>query len=172
MKSLFLFLIIVLTISFQVSCNKTLGKYVYVYDNNRNYVIHTNRQCKKLFDEHTEYYEVEKLYDALSFGTIYYCPKCVQDWQYDELMKLKDLYKKRCLSMDKLGQLYYALKADGAIQHLNEEEFRRWMHDESNSRKLYDALKADGAVTSDTYEIFADRLGLWTQTSDSLNIKK
>lgn len=92
-----------------MSCNKTLGKYVYVNDDNRNYIIHTDRQCKGLFGSLTEYLEVEKLYEALAFGTIYYCPKCVQDWQYDELMKLKDFYEKSCLSIDKLGQLYNAL---------------------------------------------------------------
>ena len=61
---------------------------------------------------------------------------------------------------DKIGQLYDALKADGAIEHQSESDFRSYMGSEANSRALYGALKSDGAIESSSYEEFRDRLGL------------
>ena len=61
---------------------------------------------------------------------------------------------------DKIGQLYDALKADGAIEHQSESDFRSYMGSEANSRALYGALKSDGAIESSSYEDFRDRLGL------------
>ena len=65
---------------------------------------------------------------------------------------------------DKFDQLYNALKADGAVSG-NREHFRQFVYAPGkqgyhNRKQLYDALHADGAVSSNSYEEFAQRLGL------------
>lgn len=65
---------------------------------------------------------------------------------------------------DKFDQLYNALKADGAVSGTR-EHFRQFVyapgkHGYHNRKQLYDALHADGAVSSNSYEEFAQRLGL------------
>lgn len=68
------------------------------------------------------------------------------------------------MSGDKFDQLYNALKADGAVTGTR-EHFRSFVlasgkQGYQNRKKLYDALHADGAVSSNSYEEFAQRLGL------------
>lgn len=65
---------------------------------------------------------------------------------------------------DKIDQLYDALKADGAVSK-DRKNFRNVMlapgrDGYQNRKRLFDALKADGAVNSNSYEEFAQRLGL------------
>lgn len=65
---------------------------------------------------------------------------------------------------DKFDQLYNALKADGAVSGTR-EHFRQFVYASGkqgyhNRKQLYDALHADGAVSSNSYEEFAQRLGL------------
>lgn len=65
---------------------------------------------------------------------------------------------------DKFDQLYNALKADGAVTGTR-EHFRKFVYAPGkqgyhNRKQLYDALHADGAVSSNSYEEFAQRLGL------------
>ena len=65
---------------------------------------------------------------------------------------------------DKFDQLYNALKADGAVSGTR-EHFRKFVYAPGkqgyhNRKQLYDALHADGAVSSNSYEEFAQRLGL------------
>ncbi len=65
---------------------------------------------------------------------------------------------------DKFDQLYDALKADGAVSGTR-EHFRQFVYAPGkqgyhNRKQLYDALHADGAVSSNSYEEFAQRLGL------------
>lgn len=65
---------------------------------------------------------------------------------------------------DKFDQLYNALKADGAVSGTR-EHFRQFVYAHGkqgyqNRKQLYDALHADGAVSSNSYEEFAQRLGL------------
>ncbi|WP_462375800.1 LPD38 domain-containing protein [Segatella buccae] len=65
---------------------------------------------------------------------------------------------------DKIDQLYDALKADGAVSK-DRNNFRNVMlapgkDGYQNRKRLFDALKADGAVDSNSYEEFAQRLGL------------
>jgi N12 class adenine-specific DNA methylase len=65
---------------------------------------------------------------------------------------------------DKIDQLYDALKADGAVSK-DRKNFRNVMlapgkDGYQNRKRLFDALKADGAVDSNSYEEFAQRLGL------------
>lgn len=65
---------------------------------------------------------------------------------------------------DKFDQLYNALKADGAVTGTR-EHFRQFVYAPGkqgyqNRKQLYDALHADGAVFSNSYEEFAQRLGL------------
>lgn len=65
---------------------------------------------------------------------------------------------------DKFDQLYNALKADGAVSGTR-EHFRQFVYAPGkqgyhNRKQLYDALHADGAVSSNSYEEFAQRLGL------------
>lgn len=65
---------------------------------------------------------------------------------------------------DKFDQLYNALKADGAVSGTR-EHFRQFVYapgkqGHHNRKQLYDALHADGAVSSNSYEEFAERLGL------------
>lgn len=65
---------------------------------------------------------------------------------------------------DKFDQLYNALKADGAVTG-SREHFRQFVYAPGkqgyrNRKQLYDALHADGAVSSNSYEEFAQRLGL------------
>lgn len=65
---------------------------------------------------------------------------------------------------DKIDQLYDALKADGAVSK-DRKNFRNVMlapgrDGYRNRKRLFDALKADGAVDSNSYEEFAQRLGL------------
>lgn len=65
---------------------------------------------------------------------------------------------------DKIDQLYDALKADGAVSK-DRNNFRNVMlapgkDGYQNRKQLFDALKADGAVNSNSYEEFAQRLGL------------
>ena len=65
---------------------------------------------------------------------------------------------------DKIDQLYDALKADGAVSK-DRKNFRNVMlapgkDGYQNRKQLFDALKADGAVNSNSYEEFAQRLGL------------
>lgn len=65
---------------------------------------------------------------------------------------------------DKIDQLYDALKADGAVSK-DRKNFRNVMlapgkDGYQNRKQLFDALKADGAVDSNSYEEFAQRLGL------------
>lgn len=65
---------------------------------------------------------------------------------------------------DKFDQLYNALKADGAVSGTR-EHFRQFVtapgkQGYQNRKQLYDALHADGAVSSNSYEEFAQRLGL------------
>jgi hypothetical protein len=65
---------------------------------------------------------------------------------------------------DKFDQLYNALKADGAVSGTR-EHFRQFVYAPgkqgyNNRKQLYDALHADGAVSSNSYEEFAQRLGL------------
>lgn len=65
---------------------------------------------------------------------------------------------------DKFDQLYNALKADGAVSGTR-EYFRQFVYAPGkqgyhNRKQLYDALYADGAVSSNSYEEFAQRLGL------------
>ena len=65
---------------------------------------------------------------------------------------------------DKFDQLYNALKADGAVTGTR-EHFRQFVYASGkqgyqNRKQLYDALHADGAVSSNSYEEFAQRLGL------------
>ena len=65
---------------------------------------------------------------------------------------------------DKFDQLYNALKADGAVSGTR-EHFRKFVYAPGNQgyhnrKQLYDALHADGAVSSNSYEEFAQRLGL------------
>lgn len=65
---------------------------------------------------------------------------------------------------DKFDQLYNALKADGAVTGTR-EHFRKFVYAPGkqgyhNRKQLYDALHADGAVFSNSYEEFAQRLGL------------
>ena len=65
---------------------------------------------------------------------------------------------------DKFDQLYNALKADGAVSGTR-EHFRQFVYAPGNQgyhnrKQLYDALHADGAVSSNSYEEFAQRLGL------------
>lgn len=65
---------------------------------------------------------------------------------------------------DKFDQLYNALKADGAVSGTR-EHFRQFVYAPGkqgyhNRKQLYDALHADGAVSSNSYEEFAERLGL------------
>lgn len=65
---------------------------------------------------------------------------------------------------DKFDQLYNALKADGAVAGTR-EHFRKFVYAPGkqgyhNRKQLYDALHADGAVSSNSYEEFAQRLGL------------
>ena len=65
---------------------------------------------------------------------------------------------------DKFNQLYNALKADGAVSGTR-EHFRQFVYAPGkqgyhNRKQLYDALHADGAVSSNSYEEFAQRLGL------------
>lgn len=65
---------------------------------------------------------------------------------------------------DKFDQLYNALKADGAVSGTR-EHFRQFVYAPGkqgyhNRKQLYDALHADGAVSSNSYEKFAQRLGL------------
>lgn len=65
---------------------------------------------------------------------------------------------------DKFDQLYNALKADGAVSGTR-EHFRQFVYAPGkqgyhNRKQLYDALYADGAVSSNSYEEFAQRLGL------------
>lgn len=65
---------------------------------------------------------------------------------------------------DKFDQLYNALKADGAVTGTR-EHFRKFVtapgkQGYQNRKQLYDALHADGAVSSNSYEEFAQRLGL------------
>lgn len=67
---------------------------------------------------------------------------------------------------DKFDQLYNALKADGAVSGTR-EHFRQFVYAPGkqgyqNRKQLYDALHADGAVSSNSYEEFAQRLGLHT----------
>lgn len=66
---------------------------------------------------------------------------------------------------DKIDQLYDALKADGAVVSKDRKNFRNVMlapgkDGYQNRKRLFDALKADGAVDSNSYEEFAQRLGL------------
>lgn len=65
---------------------------------------------------------------------------------------------------DKFDKLYNALKADGAVSGTR-EHFRQFVYAPGkqgyhNRKQLYDALHADGAVSSNSYEEFAQRLGL------------
>lgn len=65
---------------------------------------------------------------------------------------------------DKFDQLYNALKADGAVSGTR-EHFRKFVYAPGkqgyhNRKQLYDALHAGGAVSSNSYEEFAQRLGL------------
>lgn len=65
---------------------------------------------------------------------------------------------------DKFDQLYNALKADGAVSGTR-EHFRQFVYAPGkqgyhNRKQLYDALHAYGAVSSNSYEEFAQRLGL------------
>lgn len=65
---------------------------------------------------------------------------------------------------DKFDQLYNALKADGAVSGTR-DHFRQFVYAPGkqgyhNRKQLYDALHADGAVSSNSYEEFAQRLGL------------
>lgn len=65
---------------------------------------------------------------------------------------------------DKFDQLYNALKADGAVSGTR-EHFRQFVYAPGkqgyqNRKQLYNALHADGAVSSNSYEEFAQRLGL------------
>lgn len=65
---------------------------------------------------------------------------------------------------NKIDQLYDALKADGAVSK-DRKNFRNVMlapgkDGYQNRKRLFDALKADGAVDSNSYEEFAQRLGL------------
>lgn len=65
---------------------------------------------------------------------------------------------------DKFDQLYNALKADGAVSGTR-EHFRQFVYAPGkqgyhNRKQLYDALHADGAVSSNSYEEFAQRIGL------------
>ena len=65
---------------------------------------------------------------------------------------------------DKFDQLYNALKADGAVSGTR-EHFRQFVYAPGkqgyhNRKQLYDALHTDGAVSSNSYEEFAQRLGL------------
>lgn len=65
---------------------------------------------------------------------------------------------------DKFDQLYNALKADGAVSGTR-EHFKQFVYAPGkqgyhNRKQLYDALHADGAVSSNSYEEFAQRLGL------------
>ena len=65
---------------------------------------------------------------------------------------------------DKFDQLYNALKADGAVSGTR-ENFRQFVYAPGkqgyhNRKQLYDAIHADGAVSSNSYEEFAQRLGL------------
>ena len=65
---------------------------------------------------------------------------------------------------DKFDQLYNALKADGAVSGTR-EHFRQFVYAPGkqgyqNRKQLYDTLHADGAVSSNSYEEFAQRLGL------------
>ena len=65
---------------------------------------------------------------------------------------------------DKFDQLYNALKADGAVTGTR-EHFIKFVYAPGkqgyyNRKQLYDALHADGAVSSNSYEEFAQRLGL------------
>lgn len=65
---------------------------------------------------------------------------------------------------DKFDQLYNALKADGAVSGTR-KHFRQFVYAPGkqgyhNRKQLYDALHADGAVSSNSYEEFAQRLGL------------
>lgn len=65
---------------------------------------------------------------------------------------------------DKFDQLYNALEADGAVTGTR-EHFRKFVYAPGkqgyhNRKQLYDALHADGAVSSNSYEEFAQRLGL------------
>lgn len=65
---------------------------------------------------------------------------------------------------NKFDQLYNALKADGAVSGTR-EHFRQFVYAPGkqgyhNRKQLYDALHADGAVSSNSYEEFAQRLGL------------
>jgi hypothetical protein len=68
------------------------------------------------------------------------------------------------MAVDKFDQLYNALKADGAVSGTR-EHFRQFVYAPGkqgyhNRKQLYDALHADGAVSSNSYEEFAQRLGL------------
>lgn len=68
------------------------------------------------------------------------------------------------MAEDKFDQLYNALKADGAVTGTR-EHFRKFVYAPGkqgyyNRKQLYDALHADGAVSSNSYEEFAQRLGL------------
>lgn len=65
---------------------------------------------------------------------------------------------------DKFDQLYNALKADGAVtgtrEHFKQFVYAPGKQGYQNRKQLYDALHADGAVSSNSYEEFAQRLGL------------
>ena len=65
---------------------------------------------------------------------------------------------------DKFDQLYNALKADGAVtgtrEHFKQFVYAPGKQGYHNRKQLYDALHADGAVSSNSYEEFAQRLGL------------
>lgn len=65
---------------------------------------------------------------------------------------------------DKFDQLYNALKADGAVtgtrEHFKQFVYAPGKQGYHNRKQLYDALYADGAVSSNSYEEFAQRLGL------------
>lgn len=65
---------------------------------------------------------------------------------------------------DKFDQLYNALKADGAVtgtrEHFKQFVYAPGKQGYHNRKQIYDALHADGAVSSNSYEEFAQRLGL------------
>lgn len=70
------------------SCN-TMGEYIYVEnDGYNNVTIHTDKKCKELKSS-VEFMKPYILYHDNMEYVIEYCPKCVKDWQYDELIKIK-----------------------------------------------------------------------------------
>lgn len=124
-----------------LSCTKRLGKYIYVVDYySPDFRVHTDRHCEGLVVKGvvipTEFILVDSLYDALSEEKIHYCPNCVEDWQYDELMRIKSDYEKRLPYIRKLYDRLSKNYDTGSFEH-----FAQYLEHEDNRRKLYDEIK-------------------------------